>query len=47
LVGELIIFRQTALDREEADKRVDRFFHSGKDSAKDQALAIARLTNGQ
>jgi hypothetical protein len=27
LGGELIIFRQTALDREEADERVDRVFH--------------------
>ena len=44
LGGELIIFRQTALDRQEADKRVDRLFHCVKDSAKGQVLAIARLT---
>jgi len=27
---ELVIFRKTALDCEETDKRVDRFFHEAK-----------------
>jgi hypothetical protein len=46
LGGELVVFRKTALDREEADERVDRLLHLGEACAKGQTLAIERLIVG-
>ena len=47
LGGELVVFRKTALDREEADERVDRLLHLGEACAKGQALAIERFIDRQ
>jgi len=46
LGGELIIFRQPALDREEADERLDRLLHARPSTINHQPSTLPELNGG-